>query len=96
MVILTMMVFVLINTYLLRQVKSIGMFLMIAALGLYFVAMNNLKAAGQGVTNKFTAGLYDNMFFRLFKCRASYRLGTSNINSTCDYWFCTEHVYKTL
>lgn len=39
MVILTMMVFVLINTYLLRQVKSIGMFLMIAALGLYFVAM---------------------------------------------------------
>ena len=59
MVILTMMVFVLINTYLLRQVKSIGMFLMIAALGLYFVAMNNLKAAGQGVTNKnFTIILY--------------------------------------
>ncbi|KAB2221653.1 hypothetical protein F9B43_14150, partial [Staphylococcus epidermidis] len=64
MVILTMMVFVLINTYLLRQVKSIGMFLMIAALGLYFVAMNNLKAAGQGVTNKISPLSYiDNMFF---------------------------------
>ncbi len=37
---------------------------MIAALGLYFVAMNNLKAAGQGVTNKISPLSYiDNMFF---------------------------------
>ncbi len=69
---------------------------MIAALGLYFVAMNNLKAAGQGVTNKISPLSYiDNMFFNYLNA-ASYRLGTSNINSTCDYWFCTEHVYKTL
>lgn len=40
MVIVTMVVFVLINTYLFRQLKSIGMFIMIATLGIYFVAMN--------------------------------------------------------
>lgn len=46
MVILIMMVFVFINMYLLRQVKFIGMFLMIVVLGLYFVVMNNLKVVG--------------------------------------------------
>ena len=40
MVIVTMVVFVLINTYLFRQLKSIGMFIMITTLGVYFVAMN--------------------------------------------------------
>lgn len=40
MIIMTMMLFVLINTYLFRQLKSIGMFIMMTTLGIYFVAMN--------------------------------------------------------
>lgn len=46
MIIITMMVFVLINTYLLRQLKSIGMFIMIAVLALYFIVMNYLNPSG--------------------------------------------------
>ena len=35
MILVTMIVFVLINTYLLRQLKSIGMFIMIVILAVY-------------------------------------------------------------
>ncbi|WP_323703684.1 type VII secretion protein EsaA [Mammaliicoccus sp. Dog046] len=42
MIIITMAVFVFINTYLLRQLKSIGMFIMIILLALYFIAIDGL------------------------------------------------------
>ncbi|AJC97014.1 type VII secretion protein EsaA [Staphylococcus hyicus] len=45
MVVLTMSAFVLVNTYLLRQIRTIGMLMMLGILAIYFVAMNQL---GQG------------------------------------------------
>ncbi|MCU5745662.1 type VII secretion protein EsaA [Staphylococcus sp. SQ8-PEA] len=65
MIIITMVVFVLINTYLLRQLKSIGMFIMILVLAMYFVTMNYLNPTGnnQGL-NKFSPLSYiDTMIF---------------------------------
>ena len=50
MILVTMVVFVLINTYLLRQLKSIGMFIMIVILAVYFIAMNYLNPSGSGST----------------------------------------------
>ncbi|MBX5322297.1 type VII secretion protein EsaA [Staphylococcus caprae] len=50
MILVTMIVFVLINTYLLRQLKSIGMFIMIVILAVYFIAMNYLNPSGSGST----------------------------------------------
>lgn len=47
MVVLTMSAFVLVNTYLLRQIRTIGMLMMLGILAIYFVAMNQL---GQGST----------------------------------------------
>lgn len=44
LIILTMIVFVLLNTYLLRQLKSIGMFIIIVILALYFIDMNRNNA----------------------------------------------------
>ena len=65
MIIITMMVFVLINTYLLRQLKSIGMFIMITVLAIYFVAMNYLNPSGNSSgLNKFSPLSYiDTMIF---------------------------------
>ena len=37
MIIMTMMLFVLINTYLFRQLKSIGMFIMMTTLGVFIL-----------------------------------------------------------
>lgn len=45
MVVLTMCAFVLVNTYLLRQIRTIGMCLMLIVLAIYFVAMNQLGAS---------------------------------------------------
>ncbi|UEX90022.1 hypothetical protein LN051_10885 [Staphylococcus ratti] len=42
MVLVTMGAFVLMNTYLFRQLRTIGMFIMLAFLAIYFVAMNQV------------------------------------------------------
>lgn len=65
MIIITMMVFVLINTYLLRQIKSIGMFIMILVLAMYFIVMNHLNpASNSSHLNKFSPLSYiDTMIF---------------------------------
>ncbi|MFG0930768.1 type VII secretion protein EsaA, partial [Staphylococcus sp. 231237_7MaSpsaltlick] len=48
MVIITMVVFVLINSYLLRQLRSLGMFIMITVLAIYFIAMNSMSSFSNG------------------------------------------------
>lgn len=65
MIMMTMMVFVLINTYLLRQLKSIGMFIIMVVLAMYFVAMNYLNPNNNGSTlNKYSPLSYvDSMIF---------------------------------
>lgn len=65
MVMLTMIVFVLINTYLLRQVKAIGMMLILTVLGIYLIAMNQWTSSTKGEALSAVSPLsyIDTMFF---------------------------------
>lgn len=65
MVMLTMVVFVLINTYLLRQIKAIGMMVILTVLGIYLIAMNQWTSSTKGESLSAISPLsyIDTMFF---------------------------------
>ncbi|MCM3518708.1 type VII secretion protein EsaA [Staphylococcus xylosus] len=79
MIMITMMVFVLINSYLLRQIKSIGMFIMILVLAMYFVVMDHLNpASNSSHLNKFSPLSYiDTIIFNYLN--AEHPVGVSLI-----------------
>ncbi len=60
-----------------------------------FVAMNNLKAAGQGVTNKISRSYIDNMFFNYLNAEHPIGLALVILTVLVIIGF-YEHVYKTL
>ncbi|AVO03102.1 type VII secretion protein EsaA [Staphylococcus simulans] len=77
MIIVTMIVFVLINTYLLRQVKVIGMLLILSVLGIYLVTMNQWTTSSDSKLSlsSFSPLTYiDTMFFNYLN--AEHPVGT--------------------
>ncbi|MHD0398638.1 type VII secretion protein EsaA [Staphylococcus simulans] len=76
MIMVTMIVFVLINTYLLRQIKIIGMLLILTVLGVYLVTMNQWTNASSKLSlSSFSPLTYiDTMFFNYLN--AEHPVGT--------------------
>lgn len=75
MIMITMAMFVFINTYVLRQLKSIGMFIMIILLALYFIAIDGLGMTSSTLARLSPLTHVDTMIYNYLN--AEHPIGTS-------------------